>query len=206
MKIRTLAVVGGLAVAVLTAGCMASVAGQAEVDPGAVASASSSSTGSTGPARADGNAPRPQSSMSEVLPAGTTVINSSETTLVLSTPLTVTARTRISDDKSVPLAPTSIPGASAACNQVIAGITAFSALLRGAGDTETISPAAVATTLTAMPASGLPAVIQPDMTILRSLVSAAAGKSVNDLALGLSDSKAISALDDLSNWTAQNCI
>jgi hypothetical protein len=220
MKFRTLAVAGGLAVTLLTAGCAKSVAGQAEVLAGAVAPVGSSVAGLTdlpqpsAPPVSGGDATAPDETSQNIAPtsdasapsADSTTSDASTTPKV---PSTTSAPSSSASDKSVPAltGPTSIPGLSADCNKVLAAITAFSSVLQGvtSGADTTISQATVDAALKQLPASGLPAQPQADINVLRTTISGAGGKTVTELALSMTDGKVVAALEDLSGWATTNC-
>ena len=209
MKIRTLTLAAGLSIALLTAGCATSVAGQAQVNPAAVVAASAaapSSAASSASSSEDAGASSQVESTEPTTPASST--SASEST-VSTSPAPTAAPTTTRSSKSGPAAgPTSIPGFSADCNKILAGITAFSSLLSDASNgsaTATISQASVDAALKDLPASGLPAKAQADVTVLRATASSAAGKTITQLALTLTDGKVVAALEDLTTWASTNC-
>jgi hypothetical protein len=181
MNIRTIVVATGLCVSVLTAGCASSVAGQAQIVPGAVLPTTSGSAPSPFPDPGSGG------SSSSSSPTGDGTDGGGEDTSV------------------GPTAPTSIPGLSKECNTVLAGITAFTKVLQGAGASETISQATVDEALEQLPASGLPSRPQADISVLRTTVAGAAGKTLAELGGTMTDGKVVDALQDLSNWAEANC-
>jgi hypothetical protein len=201
MKMRTLAVAAGLGVALLVSACATSVGGQAELNPAAlVSTAVDTSTGPTDLTTDDSSSAEPTSSSDAT--------TEQQTTEQQTTEQQTTAHTTKSPATTLSTAITSIPGFSADCNQVLAGVTAFGALLSaatsGSADTK-VTRAQVETALKELPTSGLPAKAQADVNILRAAASAAAGKTVMDLALTLQDGKVVGAIQDLSTWISTNC-
>ena len=211
MKLRVLGATLGLAVALVTAGCATSIAGQAETVAGAVVTNGATSDDSTSDdSTSTSSADDPKSDIGSSAPSSAelTEVNPSGGDLP-SQPLPPAGTTVMSTGTPVESpVPTSIPGLPADCNKVLAGITAFSSVLQGASsgtaDT-TISPAAVEAALAKLPASGLPAQPQADVTILRATLKGAAGKTITELAITLTDGKVVAALEDLSTWASKNC-
>lgn len=215
MKMRTLAVAVGLGVALLVSACATSVGGQAELNPAAlVSTAVDTSTGPTDLTTDDSSSAEPTSSSVATTEQQTTEsittasTSEQQTTEQQTTEQQTTAHTTKSPATTLSTAITSIPGFSADCNQVLAGVTAFGALLSaatsGSADTK-VTRAQVETALKDLPTSGLPAKAQADVNILRAAASAAAGKTVMDLALTLQDGKVVGAIQDLSTWISTNC-
>ena len=211
---RTIAAVG-LCVAVLTAGCASTVAGQAQIVSGAVLPTTSQSAPTpfpdpSGDGSSTGESSSSDPSTSESTGDDTTsestgeAATSESTRLTENTP-TVTDSSDAEDSSAAPTAITSIPGLSKDCNAVFAGITAFGSLLQSGGSSETISQATVDTALAQLPSSGLPARPQTDITVLRTVVSGAAGKTVTELGLSMTDGKVVNALKDLTSWAQDNC-
>lgn len=195
MKIRTITAATGLFLAVLT-GCGSAVAGQAQIASGAVLPTTSKSAPSP--------FPDPRSSESTGTSSDTSE-NTEDSQVTENTPTQESSSTE-SDDSSVdPTSATSIPGLSRDCNTVLAAITAFSGVLQGAGTDQKISQETVDTALEQLPASGLPARPQADVTVLRETVAGAAGKSLIELGQTLADGKVVAALKDLSSWSQDNC-
>ncbi|MET3807559.1 cytoskeletal protein RodZ [Nakamurella sp. UYEF19] len=217
MKIRTLALAGVLGVSLLIGGCATSIAGQAEVAAGAVASGSApTSDGSTGSdsttsTQSPETPSADQTSSDTGSPDATAEQstgdqNSAPTTGNSSSGDSSTSEPSTSaSDRSV--APTSIPGLSADCNKVLAAITAFSSVLQGGtGDMNAkITQSAVDDALKQLPASGLPERPQADINVLRATVSAAAGKTIAELGMTMTDGKVVAALQDLSSWATTTC-
>lgn len=214
MKTRTLTLAAGLTIALLTAGCATSVGGQAQVNPAAVVAASAAAPSSAA-APASSSEEASVSSQVESTAPTTTASSPSASPSTVSTspaptaaPTTATPTTTRSSKPSPTAGPTSIPGFSADCNKILAGITAFSSLLSDASSgsaNATISQASVDAALKDLPASGLPAKAQADVTVLRATASSAAGKTITQLALTLSDGKVVAALEDLTTWASTNC-
>ena len=221
MNVRRMALTGGVAVTLLLAGCATSVAGQGQVDPDAALSGTlefnptsalpdpGSSADDPGTAADPGTADNPGTAddpgtADEPSADATTDQQSADPT---GTELVVPTHALPSISRPQPI-PSPIPGLSAACNQVLAGVTAFSALLSGAstGSTDAvISQAKVDAALKSLPTSGLPARVQTDVNLLRATAKAAAGKTVMQLAMTLTDGKTLAALQDLSTWVSTNC-
>lgn len=212
MKIRTLAVAVGTCAALLTAGCSSQVSGQAQIASGAVVPASTSAPSPfPDPTSSGSTSSESSSSESSSSDSSTSESSSSETESTESTDSTDSTETSPSstnpDDTSVgPTSAPSIPGLSKDCNAVLAGITAFSKVLQGASSTGTITQAAVDEALRQLPESGLPARPQADITVLRTTVSGAAGKSLPEFSQALGAAKVIEALQDLSSWAEDNCL
>lgn len=210
MKMRTLAGAACLGVALLVSACATSIGGQAELNPAAlVSTAVDTSTGPADLTMDDSSSAEPTSSSDATTEQQTTEsITTASTSEQQTTEQQTTAHTTKSPATTLSTAVTSIPGFSADCNQVLAGVTAFGALLSaatsGSADTK-VTKAQVETALKDLPASGLPAKAQADVNILRAAASAAAGKTVMDLALTLQDGKVVAAIQDLSTWISTNC-
>ena len=231
MNLRIAAVMAGLCATVMTAGCAASVAGQAQIAPGAVLANSSTSapppfpdTTATGSAATVTN---PTDTTVDQVPQGTatpstvgpgesgttgggggdsTATNSTDPPNLTDLPTAPDLPTANSGDESVgPTSLPGIPGLSKDCNTVLAAITAFSSVLQGVQATATISQATVDEALKQLPASGLPDRPQADVDVLRATIAAAAGKSLADLGITLADGKVVTALKDLSGWAQSNC-
>ena len=202
---RTIAAVG-LSAAVLTAGCASTVAGQAQIAAGAVLPTSSQSAPTPFPDPGSNGASTGESSSSDPSTGESTgeAPTSESTRLTENTP-TVTDSSDAEDTSAAPTAITSIPGLSKDCNAVFAGITAFGSVLQSGGSSETISQATVDTALAQLPSSGLLARPQADITVLRTVVSGAAGKTVTELGLSMTDGKVVNALKDLTSWAQDNC-
>lgn len=209
MNIRTI-VVTGLCLSLLTVGCASTVDGQAQIASGAVLPTTSSApspfpdpstSGTTGD---DSTAATTVSTQDTASPESTESTESTEsesTRVTDNTPSSTDA-----DDSSVfPSSVTSIPGLSKDCNAVLAGITAFGKVLQGAGATEKISQATVDEALGQLPASGLPAQPQADVTVLRTAVAGSAGKTLSEFGVTLAQSQVVDALQDLSSWFQDNC-
>ncbi len=199
MGVRSLAAAGGLALAVVVAGCATSVAGQAEM---AVTPAVAGTSVPGFPTSNDSGGPLTTSL--RTLSAPTTLVFS--TSLTISGPLPQPPLGRSSG--SVPDGPTSIPGLSADCKKVVAAISAFTTVLQDSSATtggDVISQATVDAALKQLPAAGLPAAPQADINILRETVRAAVGKTVTQLGMTMADGKVLGALQDLSSWAATNC-
>lgn len=221
MKIRSLAVAAGTCIVLLTTGCGGAVAGEAEIAPGASVPAPSKSSPAPFPDPSSGGSTTSRSSTdgsstdessratetSETDTSQSTPESTTETTdSTETTSSTRTTSSRDPEDTAVATTPvTSVPGLSKDCNAVLAGITAFSTLLQGAGAGDTISQAAVDEALKQLPESGLPARPQADITVLRTTVSGAAGKSLADFGQTLADGQVVDALKDLSSWAQENC-
>ena len=204
-RVRTLTAAAGACVVLLAAGCSSSVAGRAEVASGAVVPNTSASAPSRLPEPSSGQSgttPGNTSSAAETPQPSRTGRSDSESPRSSGT----TGSSPQPDDTSVSPTPvTSIPGLSTDCNAVLAGITAFSTLLQTAAGGDPISQAAVDQALSRLPRSGLPARPQADITVLRTTISGAAGKSLADLSQLLADGQVVDALKDLSSWAESNC-
>ncbi len=223
MRFRTALAGSGLCLALVTAGCATSIAGQAEVASGARLGTST--------ATADSGGARPNSSVPS-FPVSSGVSSTDDestssgadpgepsTSLGTSGPTTsFTSDTSSSSDSTVSegsstssnssLTPlTSIPGLSADCNKVLASISAFGTVLQeaSAGSDQKVSQATVDAALAQMPASGLPAQPQRDIDLLRATVQNAAGKTIVELGQTFSDGKVLAAIKDLSEWETSNC-
>ena len=212
MNIRRLAFAAGACAVLLTAGCGSSVAGQAEIAPGAVLPPTSNSAPSpfpdptTGRSRTSGSSTSESSSESSSATDTAGSSSTEDTTAASSDSSESTGTSTDSEDTSVAPTPvTSIPGLSKDCNAVLAGITAFGKLLQTAGASDSISQAAVDEALRQLPESGLPARPQADITVLRTTVSGAVGKTVADFGQTLTDGQVVDALKDLSSWAESNC-
>lgn len=209
MRIRTLALAGALAVTLLVAGCATSIAGQAQVDPGAVATASAPSSDESSGSAEESTSPESgadQTVSEPSTPESTEDQGPTEQTSASPTSDGTSDSSTSTSEQSV--VPTSIPGLSADCNKVLAAITAFSSVLQGAdaGDMNAkITQATVDAALQQLPASGLPARPQADVNVLRTTVSGAAGKTIAELGLTMTDGKVVAALQDLSSWATSTC-
>lgn len=207
MSIRTF-VATGLCMSILTAGCASVVAGQAEIVSGAVLPTTSQSAPSPFPDPSSTGSMGGGSTSSDSFSSGTTgqdPTSDGDTTALTENPPTTTSSSAAEDDPDGPTSATSIPGPSKDCNAVLAGITAFSLLLRGGGSSDRISQAMVDKALAQLPESGLPARPQADITVLRGVVAGAVGKTASQLSLGLADGNVLAALEDLSSWAQDNC-
>ncbi len=209
MKIRTLTLAAGLTIALLTAGCATSVGGQAQVNPAAVVAASAAAPSSAAAPASSSEEASVSSQVESTEPTTPASSTSASPSTVSTSPAPTAAPTTTRSSKPSPTAgPTSIPGFSADCNKILAGITAFSSLLSDASSgsaNATISQASVDAALKDLPASGLPAKAQADVTVLRATASSAAGKTITQLALTLTDGKVVAALEDLTTWASTNC-
>lgn len=215
MNIRSFAITIGVCVCVVTAGCASSVAGQAQIASGAVLPTTSRSAPSPFPDPSGGESSG-QAGSTEASTTGTgsttgsgapeSTASTDDTDVSQNPPTPSRSSGGGGDDSSVgPTSATSIPGLSKDCNTVLAGITAFTQVLQGAGASETISQATVDQALQQLPASGLPARPQADISVLRATVSGAAGKTLAELGGKMTDGKVVAALQDLSSWAQDNC-
>ena len=221
MNVRQLTAAGGLVIALLTAGCATSVGGQAQLDPAAVVATTLSSADPTGTASESGtDSPEvstDQSSTDPTTEQQSAPISSESAPPTGDVPEPTTDAPESSTSRAstgsrttggLTTVPTSIPGFSAACNHIVAGVSAFSALLSDASSgsaTDRISQAKVDATLKALPTTGLPARAQKDVDVLRATAKAAAGKTITELAMTLTDGKTVSALQDLSMFLSTGC-
>lgn len=200
MNVRRLAIVAGLALALTTAGCATSIAGQAEPAPGA---SIPTSAPALVPAATSNDPDKGPDAGTTAAPTADGDTSVGETTNPASTP----PGSPTSELPSVPGLQSSIPGLTADCDKVLAGITAFTSVLQSgpSGADATISQADVDAALAQLPPTGLPAQPQADMIILRGAVVDAAGKTISELTMALTDGKVVGALEDLSTWVSKNC-
>ncbi|WP_172832326.1 hypothetical protein [Nakamurella panacisegetis] len=202
-----MSVAGALAGALLVGGCATTVSGQAQVNAAAQATAASSPATSTGSSASSPTGSTESGGSSSTSSAtGLTEPSTSGTPVPPTSPGTSTHGTIT---KSGPSSLSSVPGLSADCNKVLAGVQAFTALfdqISSSGDMNAkVTQASVDAALKALPASGLPPAVQGDVTTLRSWAGGAAGKSMTELAMSLTDGKVTTAITNLSTWLTTNC-
>lgn len=203
MNVRTMLVAGGLCVSVFTAGCASTVAGQPQIASGAVLPTTSQSAPAPFPDPTGDGSSSEDSTSSESTSSESTS-DSAPTAITENTP-TPTNSSDGDDTSQDPTSATSFPGLSKDCSSVLAGITAFSTVLQTSGSNDEISQGTVEAALAQLPESGLPARPQAGITVLRTVVAGAAGKTVSELGISLMDGKVVTALKDLSSWAEDNC-